>query len=178
MKFLLDNLWIPAFLIAYALGDIYAATAALIAAMMVTVAAYWVLERRLHKMHLVAAVAAAVLGGLTLYARDPTFIKFKPTAVYLLFAIALLGSHVIGDKVLMARIPQKAIVLPDSVWPRVNLAWGLYFVFCAALNVYVALNFDEGVWVKFKAFGLTGLSFVFILCHLPFLHKYLPQEQP
>lgn len=177
MNFLLDNLWIPAFLIAYALGGIYAATAALIAAMAVTVVAYWILERRIHKMHLVAAITAAVLGGITLYVHDPIFIKFKPTAVYLLFAMALLGSHLIGDKVLMARLPQKTIVLPDAVWPRVNFAWAVFFLFCAALNVYVALNFDESVWVKFKAFGFTGLSIVFILAHLPFLHKYLPQEQ-
>lgn len=176
MKILLDNLWIPAFLIAYTVGDIYTATAALIAAMIFTVVAYWLWERRLHKMHLVAAIAAAVLGGVTLYVRDPMFIKFKPTAVYLLFAIALLGSHFIGDKVLLARIPQKAIVLPDAIWPKVNLAWALYFTFCAALNVFVALRFDEAIWVKFKAFGFTGLSIVFVLGHIPFLHKYLPQE--
>ena len=177
MKFLLDNLWVPAFAVAYFFGGIYPATAALIAALFLTVALYWLIERRIHKVHLFSAIAAGILGGLTLYVRDPTFIKFKPTVVYLAFSAALLLSQVFGDRVLLARLPQKLITLPDPVWRKVNFAWALFFVFCAALNLYVAFHFDEATWVKLKLFGFSLLMFVFLLGHLPFLHKYLPQEE-
>jgi intracellular septation protein len=78
--------------------------------------------------------------------------------------------------VLLARIPQDVIALPEPVWRKVNLAWALFFLGCAALNWYVAHHYDEATWVKFKTFGFTALTFVFLLAHAPFLSRYLPQD--
>lgn len=176
MKFLLDLAPALAFFAAYYLGGIYIATGVLIAAMFALVLVYWFWKREVHKVHLVTSLVVAVFGGLTLYVHDPAFIKFKPTALYALFSAALLLSHVIGDRVLLARLPQQAIQLPEPVWRRVNFAWGLFFAFCAALNLYVAAHYDEATWVKFKTFGFSALMFVFMLAHAPFLARYLPQE--
>ncbi len=176
MKALLD--FSPALLFfgAYYLADIYTATIVLIVALFLLVGVYWLRDRRIHKTHLITAIAAGLLGGLTLWIRDPAFIQYKPTAVYAVFALALLLSHVIGDKVLLARIPQKTIELPDPVWRKVNLAWVGFFAFCALLNVYVAQHFSEETWVQFKTFGFTALMFVFFIAHVPFLRPYLPEE--
>jgi intracellular septation protein len=176
VKFLLDYAPALLFFAAYFFYDIYVATAALIVAAIALVLVYRVWEKRWHKSHLVVAVLATVLGGLTLAIHDPVFIKFKPTAVYGVFALALLGSHLVGERVLLARIPQKTFVFPEPVWRRVNLAWALFFLGCAALNWYVAGNYDEATWVKFKTFGFTALMFVFLLAHAPFLSRYLPQD--
>jgi intracellular septation protein len=177
VKFLLDFAPALLFFAAYFLFDIYVATAVLIAAAIALVLVYRVWQQRWHKSHLVVAVMATVLGGLTLAIHDPVFIKFKPTAVYGAFALALLGSHVVGERVLLARIPQQTFSFPEPIWRRVNLAWGLFFVLCAALNFYVAAHYDEATWVKFKTFGFTALTFVFLLAHAPFLGRYLPQDQ-
>jgi intracellular septation protein len=176
MKFLLDLAPGIAFLAAYFHGGIYFATAVLIASLFAVVAAYWFWHGKLHKLHMAAAISAAVLGGLTLYVHDPVFIKFKPTVLYSLFSAVLLGSHFVGDRVLLQRIPQQLLVLPDPLWRKINLAWSVYFAWCAGLNVYIASNFDEATWVKFKAFGFSTMMFVFLLAHLPFLRRYLPQE--
>jgi len=180
MKFLLD--YAPALLFfgAYFISgrDIYLATAVLICATIGLVAVYRIRHKRWHKSHIVVAVLATVLGGLTLAIHDPVFIKLKPTAVYGVFALALLGSHFIGDRVLLARIPQQTFNFPEPVWRKVNLAWALFFLFCAALNWYVAARFDEATWVSFKMFGFTALMFVFLLAHAPFLSRYLPQDTP
>lgn len=161
------------FLAAYFFGGIYLATKVLIVTAFAVVIIYWFWKHELHRGHLTVAVAAAILGGLTLYLHDPTFIKYKPSAVYAVFSLALLASQFVGDTVLMARIPQKVIALPNSVWRKVNLAWAAFFMFCALLNLYVAGHYDEATWVKFKVFGFTGLMFVFMLAHLPFLSPYL-----
>jgi intracellular septation protein len=176
MKFLLDYAPALLFFAAYVLYDIYVATAVLIAAAIALVLVYRVWQRRWHKSHLVVAVLATVLGGLTLAIHDPAFIKFKPTAVYGVFALALLGSHFVGDRVLLARIPQKTFTFPEPVWRKVNLAWALFFLGCALLNLYVAERYDEATWVKFKTFGFTALMFVFLIAHAPFLARYLPQD--
>ncbi|HVT36872.1 MAG TPA: inner membrane-spanning protein YciB [Nevskiaceae bacterium] len=165
-----------AFLGAYLAGGIYLATEVLIASLILVVLLYRLWKGVWHNMHMAVALIAAVLGGLTLYLHDPTFIKYKPSAVYGVFALALLTSQFVGDKVLLARIPQHTITLPDALWRKVNLAWALFFMFCAALNIYVAFHFDEATWVKFKAFGFTALMFVFLLAHLPFVWRHLPQE--
>jgi intracellular septation protein len=178
MRFLLDYAPALLFFAAYILYDIYAATAVLIVAAIALVLVYRVWQKRWHKSHLVVAVLATVLGGMTLAIQDPVFIKFKPTAVYGVFALALLGSHLVGERVLLARIPQTTFAFPEPVWRRVNLAWALFFLFCAALTWYVAGAYDEATWVKFKTFGFTALMFVFLLAHAPFLSRYLPQDPP
>lgn len=177
MKFFLDLLPALAFFGAYMVADIYTATIALVVSLFVVVAVYRVWKNEWHKAHFVTALIALVLGGLTLYIRDPAFIKFKPTAVYAVFSLVLIGSHFIGDKVLMQRIPQNAIRLPDALWRRVNLVWAVYFLFCAALNWYVAHTYDEATWVKFKTFGFTLLTFVFLIAHAPFLSRYLHEDE-
>ncbi len=177
MNMLLD--FAPALLFfgAYSLYGIYIATTVLIVSMFALVAIYWFKEKRLHKTHFVTALVAAGLGGLTLYVHDPEFIKYKPTVIYAIFSAALLGSHFIGDKVLLARLPQKTIELPDPVWRKVNFAWAGFFAFCAVLNLYVAHSFSEAAWVKVKTFGFTVLMFAFFLAHIPFLKRYLPSEE-
>lgn len=177
MKILLDYFWAPMFLGAYAYGGIYLATEVLIGSTLAMVALWWLWKREWNKSYLVLAAATTLLGGATLYLRDPAFIKMKPTLVYSIFAAALLGSHFVGERVLLARLPQQAIRLPDPVWRKVNLAWGIYFIGCALLNWYVATNFDEATWVKVKVFGFTALTFVFALAHIPFLRRYLPQDE-
>jgi intracellular septation protein len=176
VKFLLDYAPALVFFAAYFLYDIYVATAALIVAAIALVLVYRAWQKRWHKSHLVVAVLATVLGGLTLAIHDPVFIKFKPTAVYGVFALALLGSHFVGARVLLARIPQTTFTFPEPVWRKVNCAWGLFFLGCAALNFYVASHYDEATWVKFKTFGFTALMLVFLLAHAPFLARYLPQD--
>lgn len=164
------------FFAAYIAKGIYVATAVLIVALFAVVAFYWFKDHRLHKLYLITAIVAGIFGGLTLYLRDPWFIKLKPTIAYGLIAAIFLGSHFIGERVLLARIPQKAIRLPDPVWRRVNLAWVVFFAFCAILNLYIALNFSESVWVNFNVFGFTALTFVFLLAHAPFLMRYLADD--
>lgn len=177
MKTLLDLLPAIAFFAAYYFGGIYAATIAIVVALAITVIGFKLLDGRWHKAHLIALVVSAVLGGVTLALHDPVFIKLKPSIVYGIFAIALLGSHFVGDKVLLQRLPQKMLVMPDAMWKRVNLAWAVFFVFCAVLNYVVAHHFDEAMWVKLKVFGFSILMIVFMLAHLPFVSRYMVQPE-
>lgn len=177
MKKLLDLAPAVAFFVAYYLGDIYIATATVIVALFLVVIAYGILERRVHKLHLGAAVLALVLGGLTLYVRDPVFIKFKPSAVYGTMGLILLGSHVIGSKVLLQRLPQRFLQLPDPLWRRLNAIWGAFFLGLAGLNFLIASEASEEVWVQFRTYGYSIVMFVFLMAHLPFLSKYLPEQE-
>lgn len=177
MKSIIDLLPAALFLAALFLGDIYTATAALMASLVLLAGWHWWRDGKPHKLHTFSAAAVLVLGGMTLFIHDASFVKYKTTVVNGVIALVFLGSHLIGGKVLLQRIPQQAIQMPDAVWRRVNLCWAGFFTGIALLNLYVMHNFDDKTWGLFKTLGVSGLMFVFMLAHLPFLSRYLPQDQ-
>jgi len=176
MKFLYDFFPILLFFIAYKLYGIYAATVAAIVASFVQVGWYWLQHRRFENMHLITLALLVVFGGLTLFLQDENFIKWKPTVINWLFAVVFLGSQFYGKKTLVERMMGASIELPASLWPRLNLAWSLFFVFLGLVNLYVMYNFDTDTWVNFKLFGMTGLTLVFVLAQGVYLARLVKAE--
>lgn len=160
MQFLVDLFPVIAFFAAYKLKGIYVATAVLIVSVLAQALISWVRHRTVSRTLLVTAALVLVFGGLTLYLRDPTFIKWKPTVVNCLFAAAMLGSQFTPGPNLLERMLSEVVRLPRGDWTSLNLMWVAFFLATAALNVYVAYNYPEPIWVDFKLFGLTGLTFV------------------
>ena len=72
-------------------AGIFVATAVFIPAILAALVIAYVLTRHIAVMPVVTAVIVVVFGGLTLALQNETFIKLKPTLVYLLFAVTLLG---------------------------------------------------------------------------------------
>jgi intracellular septation protein len=177
MALLFDYLPIIVFFIAYKVTDIYVATGVLIVALFMLVIGYWVATRKVHKMHLITAVLALIFGGLTIAVHDPTYIKAKPSVLYLLFAVVLLASRWIGKKPIIQRMLEKNIQLPRFVWLRLNSLWVIFFVICAVLNAYVAYNYDNDTWVNFKMFGMLGLTLLFVVAQGFYLARHLPDEE-
>lgn len=175
MNTVIDLLPVALFLAVLKIYNIYAATVVLMVACSLTVLISWVRTRKLPKMQLITAILAVVFGGFTLYLRNPEFIKIKFSVVYALMAIAMLGSHFIGDRVLLARIPQDAIKLPEKVWRRMSLAWIVYFLLLACVNLYIAEHFSDAVWANFK-FVCFFLPVIFMLLQAPFLARYLESD--
>lgn len=175
MNALIDLLPLALFLAVLKLVDIYAATVVLMGSCVALVAYHWVRTRALPKMALATAVLACVFGGMTLYFRNPEFIKLKFSIVYLMFGAVMLLSHFVGDKVMIQRIPQDALKLPDAVWRRMSWAWIGYFLFLAVVNWYIAENFSEKVWGNFK-FASAFFPVVFMLAQAPFLAPYLEPD--
>jgi intracellular septation protein len=47
-----------------------------------------------------------------------------------------------------------------------------------AANLVLAYNVSEADWVKIKAFGLTGVMFVFILAQTAWLYRRAQSQDP
>ena len=179
MKFLFDFFPVLIFFAVYKITDnIYHATAVLIGATILQVAYVWLKERRVERAHLITLIFVVALGGLTLIFHDDTFIKWKPTVVNWIFAVVLLGSAFIGQKNLLQRMLESNMVLPPRVWQNLNYACVLFFFLSGILNLYVAYNFSQDFWVNFKLFGLTGLTFIFILAVGLVLSRYIQEDKP
>src|SRR5882757_10748230 len=66
-------------------AGIFVGTAVFMIAIVVALVISYVLTRRLPMMAVVSAVIVVVFGGATLFFQNETFIKLKPTIIYLLF---------------------------------------------------------------------------------------------
>ncbi|MDR1063152.1 MAG: septation protein A [Azoarcus sp.] len=154
-------------------APILIATFVAIVATALQIAIVWLKHRKVDRMLWVSLIVIAILGGATLVFHDSTFIKWKPTAFYWLFGVALLGSNALFRRNLIKRMLEAQISLPEPVWSRLNLAWALFFALLGVLNLYVAYHFSENAWVNFKLFGCTALILVFSLAQGLYLSKHL-----
>jgi len=177
MKFLFDLFPIILFFIAYKTHGIFVATAVAIAASFLQVGFYWLKHRKVENTHLITLVLIAVFGGLTLALQDETFIKWKPSVINWLFGIVFFGSQYIGKKTIVERMMGANISLPSFVWPKLNMAWAVFFIALGFANLYVMSYYDTDTWVNFKLFGMMGLTLTFLLAQGIYLTRYL-QEQP
>jgi intracellular septation protein len=185
MKFLYDLFPLLLFFAAFKFYDIYVATAVAIVASFVQVGLFWFKHRRFETMHLVTLAVIAVFGGMTLLLHDDTFIKWKPTLVYWILSAIVLTSQWFGSKTAIERMMSSQLALPETVWKRLNMSWGIFFAALGAVNIYVAfyyaLDLDEetrrNIWVNFKVFGLLGITLVFVLAQAFFMAKHI-QDKP
>lgn len=168
MNVLFEFLPLILFLGAFVYKDIYFALIVLMIAMPVGLLVKYLRTNEFDKMYFWSTVFLLIAGTLTLYFRNPLFLYWKPTAFYWVVAVAFLGSFWVGDKPLVQRFFGMVEGIPvdkisSTQWKRLNLAWVLFFIAAGLLNIYVAYNFSEATWVKFKVFGLMALTFVFML---------------
>jgi intracellular septation protein len=167
--------FLPAPLITGEHAGIFVATAVFIPAILAALAISYALTRHVAVMPVVTAVIVVVFGGLTLALQNETFIKLKPTLVYLLFAATLLGGLAF-KKPLLGMVFDSVFNLTDEGWRKLTLRWGLFFLVLAVLNEIVWRNFSTDAWVNFKVFGFLPLTMIFAAAQFPLLQKYAVQE--
>lgn len=164
MQLLLEFLPVVVFFSAYFYqGDFFFATAALMAVMPLFLLLQWLTTRKLSRIYLASTVLVLVLGSATLFFREQSFLFWKPTVLNWAIALVFLGSHWIGEKTIVQRIMGGVAELASEQWAKLNLIWVGFFVLVGAVNLYVAYTFSEAFWVKFKLFGMLGLTLVFVI---------------
>ncbi|XYJ08572.1 septation protein A [Telluria sp. B2] len=137
-------------------------------------------RRKVDTMLWVSFFVIVVFGGATIYFHDETFIKWKPTMLYWIFAGALFVSQVFLKNNLMKKVMQEALPLPDEIWPRVGYQWMGFLFFLGALNLvmaFVVFKDNTSAWVNFKVFGMTAIFFLFSVGQAMLLVKHVPQEE-
>lgn len=171
MQLLVDFLPILIFFGTYIVSqDIFLAIVAIMIVAPVVLAGQWFVTRKINRMTAISTGLVVGFGALTLVLKNPVFFYWKPTVFYWALALACLVSHFVGQKTIVQRMIQAAsqgtegaIELSAAKWRTLNLMWFAYAIITGALNIYVAYTFSEPTWVKFKLFGLLGLTVVFLV---------------
>jgi intracellular septation protein len=161
--------WSPliAFFVVFEIKDIYWATAALMIACVLQLVIHRLRAGSFKTMHVVTTCVVLVLGTATLLLHDQRFIQWKLTVLLGLTSAVFIGSAVIGKQPLVRRLLEVAFPEPLAVsaraWLTINFLWAAWFAAFAVLNLFVAKNFDVGLWVKFKVFGFPAATMLFML---------------
>jgi intracellular septation protein len=155
---------------------IFVATAVFMVAILVSLAVSYALTRHLPVMAMVTAVVVVVFGTLTLVLHDDTFIKMKPTIIYVLFGGILLGGLVF-NKPLLAMVFDSVFDLTDEGWRKLTLRWAVFFLALAVLNEIVWRTQTTDFWVSFKVFGVLPLTFLFAALQFPLLQKHATEKE-
>jgi intracellular septation protein len=152
-------------------AGIFVATAVFMVAIVAALIISYALTQRLPMMAVVSAVIVVVFGGATLIFQNDTFIKLKPTIIYLLFAGTLFGG-LIFRKPLLAMVFDQMFHLTEDGWRKLTIRWALFFLALAVLNEIVWRTQSTDTWVTFKVFGVMPLTFIFAALQYPLLMKY------
>jgi intracellular septation protein len=177
LKLALDLGPLILFFIANARWGIFVGTALFMLAVLVSLAVSYALTRHLPLMAIVSGVVVSVFGALTLLLQDETFIKLKPTIIYVLFGAILIGGLMLG-KPLLALIFDTVFDLDDEGWRKLTLRWGLFFFALAALNEIVWRTQSTDFWVSFKVFAIVPLTLAFAALQYPLLARHARKAEP
>lgn len=108
-------------------------------------------------------------GALTIYTGDERIIQRKPTAIYVLFAVALLWGWLKGKGLLKILLEAAFEGLSDQGWLILSRNWGFFFVFLAVLNEVFVQTVSFESWLAAKLWVFLPLSFLFTFTQLPML---------
>ena len=133
-------------------------------------------RKKVDMMLWVSLGLVTVLGGATIWFHSETFIKWKPSVLYWVMALAFWVSQTFLGKNLLQTLMGSQLTLPAPVWKRLGLAWAAFFAVMGGLNLYVAYHFDTQTWVNFKLFGGMGLMLAFTLAQGIYLSKHIQAE--
>ena len=151
---------------------IFVATGAFMAAMIAAMIYSALRFRHISPMLWFAGVLVVVMGGVTLWLHDETFIKMKPT-LYYLFVSALLAFGLIADKPLLKRVLGGTYPgLDEDGWRKLTRTWAIFFACMAILNEAVWRNSSTSFWIGFKLWGAIPLTFLFAAANIPMLLKH------
>lgn len=150
---------------------IYGTIAFMIAAVVALAFSKWKFGK-ISPMLMLSTALIVGFGALTIWLRDERFIQFKPTAIYLLFGIVLVGGWLRGKAMLQVLLEAAFEGVDKEGWLKLSRNWGFYFFAMAALNEVLVrtMSFESWLWAKLWVF--LPLSFVFTLSQIPMLLRH------
>lgn len=151
---------------------IYAGTAALVGATLISLILSWRLERRLPKMAAFGCLLVVFFGGLTIVMADEFYIKIKPTVASLAIAGVILIGYLIGRNPVRAMMGHLPLPAESKVWRDLTFSFIIMMVTMAAANEVAWRHLTTQQWATFKVFGLTGISLMFGVVVMMILHRY------
>ena len=151
---------------------IFAATGAFMAAITAAMLISKLKYRHISPLLWFSAVTVLLLGGLTLWLHNETFIKIKPTIYYLLVASLLAFGLATRRNLLKMVLGTAYPGLSERGWQLLSRNWAVFFAVMAVVNELVWRNSSTSFWVGFKLWGFLPATFIFAIANVPMLMRH------
>ena len=151
---------------------IFVATGAFMAAMIVAMLVSQIRYRHISPLLWFSGLMVVVLGGLTLWLHNETFIKIKPTIYYSLVAALLLFGMATGRNLMKLVLGTVYPGLDERGWKLLTRNWVAFFIVMAVLNEIVWRSTSTDVWVALKLWVFLPAAFIFAAANVPMLMRH------
>lgn len=111
-------------------------------------------------------------GSLTIFFGDPTFVQLKPTIIYAVFGVVLLGGVFAGRALLKVLLEAAFEGLSNEGWLKLSRNWGIFFLALAGFNEVLRAQMDFEGWLWAKLWVFLPLTFLFTFSQIPMLLKH------
>ncbi len=160
------------FAVNFATGDVIMATGAFMAAIFAAMVVSKVKYRHISPMLWFSGAMVLVLGGITIWLHDETFIKVKPTIYYVMVASLLLFGLATGRNFLKTVLGSVYPGLTDAGWRKLTRNWAIFFLVMAVVNEAVWRSTTTDFWISFKIWGFMPATFLFAVANVPMLMRH------
>ncbi|HEY0113305.1 MAG TPA: inner membrane-spanning protein YciB [Allosphingosinicella sp.] len=151
---------------------IFYATGAFMAAMIVAMLISQIRYRHISPLLWFSGVTVVILGGITIWLHNDTFIKMKPTLYYLV-VVGLLGFGLATKRNLLKMVLGTAYPgLSERGWTLLTRNWTAFFLVMAVVNELVWRNSSTSFWIGFKLWGFLPATFLFAFANVPMLMRH------
>ena len=151
---------------------VFVATGAFMAAMVAALVYAAVRYRYVSPLLLFSGVMVVVLGGLTIWLHNETFIKVKPTIYYALVAALLTFGLLTGRPFLKLVLGSAYPGLDEEGWRKLTRNWAIFFAVMAVVNEAVWRNSTTDFWISFKLWGAIPATLLFAVANVPMLMRH------
>lgn len=159
------------------LGGIIPATKVFMIAMAISMVCSKIILKKVATMLWISAGLVAIFGGLTIYFDNELFIKLKPTILYTLFGITLMGGYFAGKPLLKNLMEAGFPPIEEIAWMKMSRNWALFFFGSAILNEILWRNLSNADWIAAKIWVFMPLSFIFAMAQMPIVLKHQIEEE-
>ena len=151
---------------------IFVATGAFMAAMVAALVFAAIRYRYISPLLLFSGVMVVILGGLTIWLQNETFIKVKPTIYYALVAALLTFGLATGRPLLKLVLGSAYPGLDEEGWRKLTRNWAIFFAVMAVVNEAVWRNSTTDFWIAFKLWGAIPATLLFAVANVPMLMRH------
>lgn len=160
-------------------AKIFVATGAFMVAMMAALVFSAVRYKHISPLLLFSGVMVVILGGLTIWLHNETFIKVKPTIYYLVVAGLLAFGLATGRNLLKMVLGSAYPGLSEEGWRKLTINWAVFFAVMAGVNELVWRNTSTDFWIGFKIWGAIPATLLFAAANVPMLMRHgLAGDEP
>ena len=171
VKFFLDIGPLVAFFGSYYALGILPATGIFMGATVLAGVVTYILTKKISPLIIFSAAVVLIFGGLTIWLKDETFIKLKPTIYYVAVSVILTGGLLSG-RLVIKDVMDLAVHLTDEGWKKFTVRMAMFYAFLAGLNVYVAETYSFDTWLWLKVWGFLPLNLLFFMAQVPLFMRY------